>query len=294
MQSADASPKHPHRDGANAETQFAEISPNRPGHPGAVAETRFAEISAKRPGGDTIGAWLFGSNAATQFAIQAWLAFGFARYVWGLPWPLAIFIPVALDLFAVGLMRFAYRVRDARLRVRIYAWWWVGCAIAAQVFASEAYAVHTGWTVPGRVASLLPAVFLAVSLHTLIITRRSEESTPPPPSPTPPPPPVAAARGAAMRGPEKTKNKIPTPTREPAGPRLRGLRTGRGTDPEVAQVMRERGVGERRAQQIVKKAREAWESQPVSPAPAGDTPARDQLLAGAGAALSDAPVPKGN
>src|ERR1700752_1324509 len=67
-----------------------------------------ADASSTRRNVPVLVALLFGANAATQFAIQAWLAYGFADHVWGLAQPLPWAVPLALDLFAINLMAFAY------------------------------------------------------------------------------------------------------------------------------------------------------------------------------------------
>jgi hypothetical protein len=123
---------------------------------------------------------LFSANAATQFAIQAYLAYGFAAHVWPLPAPLPYAAPVALDIFAITLMGFAFELRNADLRQRIYVWFWLGVVIGAQVAAAEGYAAHEDWTLWGRGASLFPSIFLAASLHALIIAARKRDHVPVP------------------------------------------------------------------------------------------------------------------
>jgi hypothetical protein len=118
---------------------------------------------------------LFGANALTQFAIQAYLAYGFAAHVWPLPAPLPYAAPIALDVFAINLMGFAYELRNAALRQRIYVWGWLGVVIGAQVAAAEGYAAHEDWSLWGRGASLFPSIFLAASLHALIIAARKRD-----------------------------------------------------------------------------------------------------------------------
>jgi hypothetical protein len=131
-------------------------------------------------------ALLFAANAATQFAIQAWLAYGFADKVWKLRGPLPYLAPVALDVFAINLMAAAYMLRRAPLRQRAYVWFWLAVVIGAQVGASEGFADHEKWTVWGRVASVFPAVFLAASLHALIIVaRRRDDAAVEPTDPRP-------------------------------------------------------------------------------------------------------------
>lgn len=120
-------------------------------------------------------ALLIGANALTQFAIQAWMAYGFADKVWKLRHPLPYAAPVALDVFAVTMMVLTYHLRNAPWRTRTYAWFWLGVAIASQVGVSEGFADHERWSAWGRAASVGPAVFLAASLHALIIVARRRE-----------------------------------------------------------------------------------------------------------------------
>jgi hypothetical protein len=121
---------------------------------------------------------LFAANAVAQFAIQAVLAYGFGAKVWGLKklWEwLPLAVPVALDIFAITLMVFAYQLRGADLRQRVYVWVWLGVAIACQVGAAEGFADHEDWGMWGRGASLFPSIFLAASLHALIIASRKRD-----------------------------------------------------------------------------------------------------------------------
>lgn len=228
-------------------------------------------------------------NALTQFALQAWMSYGFARDVWHLPQTLSFAVIFALDAFAVLFMFLTYRLRRA-------PWWgakgfvWLAflAALGAQLFAAELYGAHEKWIMPVRIFAATPALFLAVSLEGINLWR--SHTNHPRSSPrflaAPHWPPMdekraralAAARAAAMRGPEPEK-KI-KPPRVPRPPR----RERAGVPTDVAAIMATRGVGKRRAQQIVKAAAS---SQPVSPAPAGDT---REITAGR-VSVSDAPVP---
>jgi len=135
-----------------------------------------ADASSTRRNVPVFVALIFGANAATQFAIQAVLAYGFAAHVWGLTQPLPFAVPFALDLFAINLMAFAYILRHAPLRQRAYVWFLLFVVIAAQVLASEGFADHEGWSLWGRGASIFPAIFLASSLHALIMAARRREA----------------------------------------------------------------------------------------------------------------------
>lgn len=120
-------------------------------------------------------ALFFGANAVAQFAIQAVLAYGFGEHVWGLGKVLAFAVPVALDSFAITLMIFAYQLRFAPPRQRAYVWFWLGVAIACQVGAAEGFAAFKEWNAWGRWASLFPSIFLAATLHALIINARKRD-----------------------------------------------------------------------------------------------------------------------
>lgn len=111
------------------------------------------------------------ANAATQFAIQAWMSYRFAKDVWSIPRPLCVAIIVALDLFAVTFMVFTYMLRRAHWLSQAYVWCIFAAGVGAQLFAAEQYGAHAAWTGPVRVFAALPALFLAASLHGLIIWR---------------------------------------------------------------------------------------------------------------------------
>jgi predicted GIY-YIG superfamily endonuclease len=111
------------------------------------------------------------ANALTQFAIQAYMSYRFARDVWTIPQPLCVAVIVALDLFAVMFMVFTYLLRSARWYTQIYVWLVFAAGIGAQLFAAELYGAHENWALPVRWFAALPALFLAASLHGLIIWR---------------------------------------------------------------------------------------------------------------------------
>lgn len=122
----------------------------------AVSATVFAAVSA---------------NSATQFAIQAWMSYGFAREVWRIPLPLCVAVIVALDLFVTLFMILTYLLRSARLRTKTFVWSVLVGGIGSQLFAAEQFAAHEGWPGAVELFAALPALFLAASLHGLIIWR---------------------------------------------------------------------------------------------------------------------------
>jgi hypothetical protein len=155
----------------------------------------------------------FAANAVIQFAIQAWLAFSFARHVWHLPGPLPFAAPVALDAFVVNMMVVTYELRSAKLSVRTYVWAVLFAGVALQVGAAEGYALYAGWGWWARIASFAPALLLAASLHTLIVRRRSRPDGQPEPTAEPEPP--AASKAAAPTVVQTPKPVTSTPMQTP-------------------------------------------------------------------------------
>lgn len=145
------------------------------------AKTAKVRSEVRAPGRKTVGTVfvMVVANAATQFAIQAWMSYRFAKDVWAIPRPLCIAIIVALDLFAVTFMVFTYLMRNARWFSQAYVWAIFAAGVGAQLFAAELYGSHEHWKTPVRIFAALPALFLASSLHGLIIWRNhAGESTP--------------------------------------------------------------------------------------------------------------------
>lgn len=126
---------------------------------------------AKRYDATTVAIALgFGANAAMNFAIQAWMTYGFAREVWGIPSELCVALIVALDVFAILYMLLTFALRGtgwprlAAMAVFLFA-------VGAQVFAAELYGDHKKWSTEVRWFAALPAVFLALSQEGVILWR---------------------------------------------------------------------------------------------------------------------------
>lgn len=184
------------------------------------------------------------ANAVTQFLIQAWMTFRFATDVWRIPEPLCAALIVALDLFAVVFMVFTYLLRSARLRTKAYVWTIFALGIGAQLFAAELYGDHKDWTNPVRIFAALPSVFLAASLHGLIIWRRHRAEPKVEPTATPATIERKAEQVAQTRQAEANlaaaKTRIvtpdPKPSPVPAAPvktRRRGAGRKNGVSDEV-------------------------------------------------------------
>lgn len=206
------------------------------------------------------------ANAGTQFAIQAWMSFRFARDVWEIPSSLCVAVIVALDLFAVTYMVFTYLLRGARRRTRAYVWLVFAVGVGAQLFAAELYGAHEGWALPVRIFAALPALFLAASLHGLIIWRNHSASQAP------------VAKASAPIAAPTVKASVPAPARDRQDvPRPKSIvapKSGRSGNPnrdkavsralageDTALIARDLGVT-RRAVQIWKQ-----KAQPTAPHP---------------------------
>jgi hypothetical protein len=158
------------------------------------------------------------ANAATQFAIQAWMSYRFAKDVWSIPRPLCLAIIVALDLFAVTFMIFTYLLRTASALSRLYVWAIFALGVGAQLFAAELYGSHEHWDLPVRMFAGLPALFLAASLHGLIIWRN--HANPPVREPRPVRVPTSTVPRSAIEnwGKAPKTERPPRPTVAPATP----------------------------------------------------------------------------
>lgn len=221
--------------------------------------------NVRQPRRATVGLVFAGvaANALTQFAIQAFMSYRFAKDVWDIPRPLCVAVICALDLFAVMFMVFTYLLRTAKWWTQLYVWFVFAAGVGAQLFAAELYGAKEQWETPVRVFAALPALFLAASLHGLIIWRNhSATAVEPVEAPASKPArtgtPPAAAKPAAI-----TEHK-PEPIRKrgkrqavPAGrsghPR-RGEAVQRVTDGEdTADVAADLGVSRRAVQIWVSK-----------------------------------------
>jgi hypothetical protein len=221
--------------------------------PGAPVSRNGARDTSRT--GLVIVAALFALSAVAAFGVQTYFAFGFARHVWGLPGVLAWGPPIGLDLFIATLMAATYLLRAEPKKDLRTLWALTVVGILLQVLAAESFAHWRHMPLAGSLASFAPALMLAAILHTLIKVRRAYTGHPSPVMLAAPRWPalddrraraLAQARGAAMRGPQPPKEKKIRRSRTVQTPRR-----GRQPSPDVAAVMAERGVGIRRAQQIV-------------------------------------------
>jgi nitrate reductase NapE component len=165
-------------------------------------------------------------SAVTAFAIQAWMTFGFAKEVWGMPVELCFALVFALDVFAVMWMILSYLLRNTGWP-RFIAFVVFLFAIGAQVLAAEMFGAHRGWSEEVRWFSAVPALLLALSQEGVIlwrtyrsrrmlrtqppatvappaVTREPRKTTTTPPVPPAPRPPAPAATAAPAGGKRET------------------------------------------------------------------------------------------
>ena len=164
--------------------------------------------TVREPGRATVRLVFAGvaANAATQFAIQAWMSYRFAHDVWAIPQALCVGIICALDLFAGVLMAITYQLRTAKWHTRAYDWLVFAAGVGAELFAAELYGAKEEWAIPVRVFAALPALFLAASLHGLIIWRNYSAVQPTVIAPARTTrPPVPDAQPETVPAPAKTK-----------------------------------------------------------------------------------------
>jgi hypothetical protein len=113
---------------------------------------------------------ILAANAATAFAIQAWMTYGFAKDVWHLPTQLCFALIVALDIFAIMYMVLTYLLRGTgwpRFAATVVFLFSIG----AQVFAAELYGDHEDWSTEVRWFAVFPALALALSQEGVILWR---------------------------------------------------------------------------------------------------------------------------
>lgn len=210
-------------------------------------------------------------NAATQFALQAWMSYGFASEVWKLPQPLSIAVIFALDVFAVLFMLLTYLMRFDRWQGRKgFVWAVFVIAVGAQLFAAELFGAHEGWPAPVRWFAAMPAVFLALSLEGLNLWRTRTHA------------PEHVDQGAVpVRRDPRPITAQSTPPPKPVPPRIH--RASPRADTKA--LAEELGVSRRRAQQIARARADETAPRAVTNgrAPAGE-------ISRGVPALTDAPV----
>jgi hypothetical protein len=175
---------------------------------------------------------ILAANAATAFAIQAWMTYGFAKEVWKLPTSLCFALIVALDIFAIMYMVLTYLLRGTgwpRFAATVVFF----AAIGAQVFAAELYGDHKVWATEVRWFAVFPAFALALSQEGAILWRthrRDREVRE-----------LAARRKAALEAEARTvEGPVPPPATKDAPPALTTRATSE-TAKVVAPVRKEAG-----------------------------------------------------
>jgi hypothetical protein len=175
----------------------------------------FAKERSVPPSAIYIG---FAANALTNFAIQAWMTFGFAKDVWGLPAELSVALVVALDVFAILYMLLTFALRGsgwprfAAMSVFLFA-------VGAQVWAAEMFGSHMQWDTELRIFAGLPAVLLALSQEGIILWRTHRaQPAPLPTAPEAPKPGVLASVATRATAPTPAPGPAPAPKPQPTPP----------------------------------------------------------------------------
>lgn len=244
---------------------------------------------------------VFAATAATAFAIQAWMTFGFGDEVWKIPGPLAVALIVALDLFAIMFMVLSYLLRGTGWPRFVASSVFV-FAIGAQVAAAEMFGEHKKWSTEIRIFAALPAVLLALSQEGVILwrTHRSDpgrqerkeqreqktgQNTPPPRTPktqpvtgieqapkvqrppwpaTPPnPPPVSSGKTPATAGRGRRTDPAEQARRDAYAAEVIRLGADKQAKEKIAQ---QAGVSTRAVEMWVASHRERYpDGQPAAP-----------------------------
>lgn len=179
--------------------------------------------------------------AVLAYTISAWQVFGFARHVWKLPLPLCYGAAVVADLLSLSGLFATYVLREAKLRVRFYAWTVFVGMTALSIAAAESFAHYRKVSGPAQFAAGAIVVALALAVHLLIVAvRHSSAAMTAEQEPTPPPSPATTTQLRPARKTVSTEAATPssTPTAPPARPAKppagsnKASGRGRQVDPE--------------------------------------------------------------
>ncbi len=132
--------------------------------------------------------WFAAGVVAVTFVLSYHGLYENAARVVHLPEPLAILVPVGIDVFSLCCLTATFLLRDAPLRTRLYSWLMFGLTVAVSVAGNAVYAVSDVQRRAGTTdvawgylqlaavigAALWPA-FSAGALHLLIVVRRHME-----------------------------------------------------------------------------------------------------------------------
>jgi hypothetical protein len=88
------------------------------------------------------------------------------------PW-LAPLVPVGVDILSLCGVTATYLLRDAKTRVRAYAWLVFGVAVALSVAGNLTHAVARHLSPAGMVGAAAWPILLALASHLVIVTRRA-------------------------------------------------------------------------------------------------------------------------
>lgn len=174
-----------HRDKPTADV--APVTDPTPAEPSVVPPTALDSVDWNRWYPALI--WFAAGVVAVTFALSYHGLYEFAHKIVGLPFLLALMVPVGVDVFSLCCLAATFLTRDAPLRVRFYCWLMFACTVIVSVGGNAVYAAWfiqrdsiatalDSWRyLPAAAvvgASLWPA-FSAGALHLLIVVRRHME-----------------------------------------------------------------------------------------------------------------------
>jgi hypothetical protein len=152
--------------------------------------------------------------ALFAYVISAWQVFGFARFVWQLPFVLCFGAAVVADLLSLSGLFATYLLREANWHVRAYAWVVFLLMTGLSIAAAESFAEWRRLTeaqqrayshIDAQFAAGAIVVALALAVHLLIVCVRH----------------VDVAERALDRPARPAARPVRTPAPAPAEPRRR-------------------------------------------------------------------------
>lgn len=144
----------------------------------APVRTSFLTPDARRfftsPGGLAL---LYASTtlvALCCFALSAYGLYGYGLYGLHIG-RLAALVPACVDLLSLCGIYATYVTRNSPWHIRAYAWMVFGVAVVVSILGNVADGVLRGLVLGGVIGAAFPPIFLAASIHLVIVVRRAVE-----------------------------------------------------------------------------------------------------------------------
>lgn len=152
-------------------------------------------------------------------------------------------VPIGVDGLTLCAVAATFILRDAPLRVRLYAWCVFGVAVAASVAGNLSHAEARSLSWKGMVGAAAWPILLALASHMVIVVRRHMHPTRPPVAQSQQEPAVAVA--SAPVAPSAAEPATAPVKRSPKSARRKAAGTGK-TDPKViAEARRRHAAGDK-------------------------------------------------